>query len=340
MSTQSPVARRLAIAVAGALLLVLGFGALAPQQADAIDGPVPVVFIARADVFADALAGGPLASLNGSPLLLTSSATLSPETATELERLDPDRIVILGGEAAITAEVATALESFADSVERIGGTTRTETAALIAAALPGTVDADSVGGITPDQIITEDEAAVFLTADDVAGFLTADDLDGLDADTIDGLDSSAFVPAEVSIPFFEQLDSGTGTILAEHGPLTLALFCQDEGAAIRAELGVSTSVDGAFGDENSSGFDVADGFVDLADSEEATPPSTAFDNDIDEGVAMVQDGDQLYKLSVDGESTAYAVNLFEADCTVAGIINLQQTTVGTAEDTIPAVPVN
>lgn len=93
------------------------------------------VVLARADLYPDALAGGPLAVSRQAPLLLTASTELSDETADEIARLDATRAVLLGGEQALSPAVADALEDRGLTVERIGGDNRFGTAALVADAL-------------------------------------------------------------------------------------------------------------------------------------------------------------------------------------------------------------
>ncbi len=63
------------------------------------------VFIAVGNNFPDALAAGPVAAVEGSPILLTSRDRVPPETRAELDRLAPTQIVILGGSAAVSAAV-------------------------------------------------------------------------------------------------------------------------------------------------------------------------------------------------------------------------------------------
>lgn len=98
------------------------------------DPGVDVVFIARDDLFADALSGGPMAALRQGPVLLVRTEVIPAETATELRRLSPDRIIILGGVLAVSEAVERELTSLtAGTVERIDGADRYETAALVSA---------------------------------------------------------------------------------------------------------------------------------------------------------------------------------------------------------------
>ena len=92
------------------------------------------VYIASGLGFADALAGAAVAARDGSPLLFVNS-TIPAATATELGRLQPRQIIILGGSASVSASVATALQPFASvDVTRLSGPDRYGTAAAISAA--------------------------------------------------------------------------------------------------------------------------------------------------------------------------------------------------------------
>lgn len=89
--------------------------------------------IARHDVFADALTGGPLAGGTG-PLLLTGGDDLDQRVAGELDRVLADDAVIyvLGGTAAISQNVVDQLRQEHRKVVRVSGTTRVGTAAAVA----------------------------------------------------------------------------------------------------------------------------------------------------------------------------------------------------------------
>ena len=100
-----------------------------------IDPGVAIAYIATGANFPDALAGGPVAALNGGPVLLVQTDTIPAATATELTRLGPANIVILGGTAVVSDAVATALAGYTSgSVTRLAGADRYETAAAISAA--------------------------------------------------------------------------------------------------------------------------------------------------------------------------------------------------------------
>jgi putative cell wall-binding protein len=100
----------------------------------AFPGGASVAYIATGTEFADALAGGPAAANAGGPVLLTKPDSLPPVTRDELERLNPDRIVILGGVGAVAANVENALGDYAPDVDRMAGANRYATAAAVSAA--------------------------------------------------------------------------------------------------------------------------------------------------------------------------------------------------------------
>lgn len=68
-------------------------------------------YIASGTTFPDALAGGPLAAATDSPVLLVQHDAIPAEIAAELRRLDPARIVVLGGTNAVSQSVYTQLRA-------------------------------------------------------------------------------------------------------------------------------------------------------------------------------------------------------------------------------------
>lgn len=90
--------------------------------------------MARGDDFADSLAGVGLSKKLDAPILLTKTAALNEVVVKEIERLNPAKVIILGGEGAVSAAIETALK-VDYQVERIAGKNRYETAAKIGARL-------------------------------------------------------------------------------------------------------------------------------------------------------------------------------------------------------------
>ncbi len=96
-------------------------------------GPVPVLFIATGEAFADALAGGPAADVLGGPVLPVAKAAIPAPIRDELSRLRPARIVVLGGPGAVSDAITAELRGFTSgTVSRIAGLNRYDTAARVA----------------------------------------------------------------------------------------------------------------------------------------------------------------------------------------------------------------
>ena len=113
------------------------------------------VVIARADEPADALAGSSLAGKLDAPLLITPSDHLADPVLEEVMRLGARRAVLLGGEKALAPAVADRLqnETAVDTVERVSGPTRIETAVAIATRLapPAGGHAVLIRGVYPEH---------------------------------------------------------------------------------------------------------------------------------------------------------------------------------------------
>lgn len=94
----------------------------------------PAVVIASGRNWPDALAAAPLAAAVRGPLLLTDPLSLTIDTRNEIWRLRPSRIFIVGGTAAVDADVRLQLDSLnsTDTVTRLSGADRYETARRIA----------------------------------------------------------------------------------------------------------------------------------------------------------------------------------------------------------------
>jgi putative cell wall-binding protein len=73
-----------------------------------------VAYVAVGSTFPDALAGGPPAAIAGAPMLLVSRGSVPAAVAAELLRLGVDRVVVLGGPAAISDSVVAQLNDLLD----------------------------------------------------------------------------------------------------------------------------------------------------------------------------------------------------------------------------------
>jgi large repetitive protein len=101
------------------------------------------VVLARSDVFADALTGGPLAAAKDAPVLLTAPTALSAATAAELSRVLAvgGTVYLLGGDSALSVAVEHSVTALGFHVVRIAGVDRFATSVQIAEFMgnPGTV---------------------------------------------------------------------------------------------------------------------------------------------------------------------------------------------------------
>lgn len=89
-----------------------------------------VVYIATGADYPDGLAGAARAGALDAPVLLTQPGNLPNATVAELQRLKPQRIVLLGGRTAISPEVGSELQGYAPT-SRVAGANRYATAAQI-----------------------------------------------------------------------------------------------------------------------------------------------------------------------------------------------------------------
>lgn len=287
---------------------VMVLAVLVPSQgADAVDGPVEVVFVARSDEFADALAGGPLAALRNAPILLTQTSSLDAKTAAELDRLDPERIIILGGPVAISDATEDQMQAYAGAggVTRIAGGDRFETAAKIAQQLPNkAADADLLDGMDSTEFLGSSAKAA-------------------DSELLDGMEASDFAPASMATmatPYTVQLELGTYAVIGTSGPLTLAAFCEDEGDTTpQMYLAVSTTEADSYSQDLGGQFGPADGWTQFIYMQ--TPGPDGYYNTIDGGVAVARVDDTVHAISVDGESAGYGEDIFGQTCTMNGIVN-------------------
>jgi hypothetical protein len=95
---------------------------------------VPVVYVATGLNFPDALAGAAAAGALGAPILLVMTDSVPAATVAELQRLQPGKIVILGGTGAVSDNVVGTLSYYTSGgVFRLSGSDRYATAAAISA---------------------------------------------------------------------------------------------------------------------------------------------------------------------------------------------------------------
>ena len=118
-------------------------------------GPVPVVIVVTGQEPADSVAAGPAADLLGGPVLPVARDSVPGDVRRELDRLDPARILVVGGPAAVSDAVLGELRAFTTgTVTRLAGADRFETAARVATVFPSPVARVFLasGGSVPDAV--------------------------------------------------------------------------------------------------------------------------------------------------------------------------------------------
>ena len=187
------------------------------------DGAAGTVVLARADDFPDALAGGPLAAAMDAPLLLTSSDGLDDQVAAEIARATggTGSAILLGGESALSAQVADDVAALGLDVTRVSGPDRFATAVAIADLLgePDTILL-ATGNDFPDALSAGAAAAavdgaVLLTADDVMPAATADHLDTLPDAAVVAVGGQAAAAAPSATPLVGADRFATATLVAD-----------------------------------------------------------------------------------------------------------------------------
>ena len=126
------------------------------------------VMLASASSYADALAGVPLAHIYGAPILLVSGNSVNTGVRNELKKLGTDRIIILGGEMAVSSKIEEQLKKEGYDMYRVCGDTRYSTATAIAdwmKYLLGSVDTVFVAsGMNYPDALSASSAAALLGA--------------------------------------------------------------------------------------------------------------------------------------------------------------------------------
>lgn len=88
---------------------------------------VPYLYVATGGNYPDALASGPVAAKNNGPLLLTATDSLPAVVAAEVARLNPAKIIVIGGTGMVSDTVLNQLKAIQTDTTRIAGTNRYDT---------------------------------------------------------------------------------------------------------------------------------------------------------------------------------------------------------------------
>lgn len=212
-------ARHTFVATGLVALLALA-GVTAAIAADPAGDPPPrIAFLANGIVPADALAAGPVAGQLGAPVFTTQPDDLSTPAAEGLDDYNPELVIVLGGPVAITDGVVNQVSSV--------------TGLAIQSATPPP-SSGIVRAAGPDRFATAKVVADLLAAYDPA-YLGVD-LQAIDADLLDGLDSSAFLGADdkaADSDLLDGLDSGAFMEQADFdGLVPIAVFTFYNGSIV------------------------------------------------------------------------------------------------------------
>lgn len=164
-------------------------------------GGADSVYLTRGDLFFDAMAGGALT--DGPVLLVPSCRGVPASVAAEIARLDPDRVVALGGTDSVCAATLDAAAAGRET-DRLGGANRFEAAVSIAhEAFPQGSDRVylALGDTVPDAILagTLSDGPVLLTSPDRTSVpaATAQAVRDLGAREVVALGGTASLPEQV-----------------------------------------------------------------------------------------------------------------------------------------------
>ncbi|MBW3536467.1 MAG: cell wall-binding repeat-containing protein [Actinobacteria bacterium] len=206
----------------------------------------PSVVLASGDRVPDSLAAGPLAASAKGPVLLNLGSRLDPRVASELKRLRPAWVVLVGGPAALSHQTDADVRSTVPGarVDRIFGPDRFATAAAVSrtiwASAPGTRSAVIALGDHADPARAWPDA---LTAGWLGALthrpvlLTAPDrVPQATLDALEGIGSAVVVGGEAPVPpaVFSRLDQAVGTLTRLAGVDRYATAIRVAEAGLRA----------------------------------------------------------------------------------------------------------
>lgn len=120
------------------------------------DPGVGVLYIARGSAYPDALSAAPAAAAAGGPLLLVTTTELPTAVKTEIQRLEPKKIIVVGSTGSINAAVYNQLAQMTPAISRQGGVDRYQSSRMIVDNAFGATGVDRVylatGGNFPDAL--------------------------------------------------------------------------------------------------------------------------------------------------------------------------------------------
>lgn len=221
------------------------YGTAAAVSADWSPG-VDLVYLASGLDYPDAMPAGALGGTHDAPVLLTRPNGIPSVTRAELTRLQPDRIVVMGGSSAIGDSVLADLADYAqadtpDEVSRIAGPDRYATASQAALTFPTGVQVAYIakGSDFPDALAAaarggQLDSPVLLTKTDHLPSATRAALEHLDADQIVVLGGSGAVDDTVLTALGAYTDGSVTRAAGENRYGTAAAISQDHAPGVAA----------------------------------------------------------------------------------------------------------
>ncbi|WP_010293672.1 cell wall-binding repeat-containing protein [Clostridium senegalense] len=95
-------------------------------------GKADTVVLVNYTGIADALAATPLAKMKNAPILLTEAGSLTKATSDQITKLGAKKVIVIGGETAVSKNVVKQLEELKLDVERVAGEDRYATSEAVA----------------------------------------------------------------------------------------------------------------------------------------------------------------------------------------------------------------
>lgn len=149
-----------------------------------------IVYVTTGMVFPDALSAGPAAAFEGAPLLLVAPTAIPASVTAEIERLDPDKIIVIGGTPSVSEAVFDQLEALVPETSRISGVDRFATSRNVTRAAFEESGADIAyiaTGLTFPDALAAGGAAGSRNAPVILVDGAASDLDAATSDLLDDL---------------------------------------------------------------------------------------------------------------------------------------------------------
>ena len=139
------------------------------------------VILVNGSAIPDALTATPLAHAKKAPILLTGKDGLNKATANEIKRLGAKDVIMIGGDAVLSAKVEKDLKALNVKVDRIKGETREETALAIAKRLDGIKDVSEIAVVNGTTGLADAVSVAAAAAEKGMPILLANPKKGLSA---------------------------------------------------------------------------------------------------------------------------------------------------------------